>query len=37
VATVEPVELANDEAFTKMFVTAMGFPAPARPGWEAVA
>jgi len=34
---VEAVELANDEAFTKIFVAAMAFPKVQRPELEAVA
>jgi len=37
VRTVDPVELANDEGFTKVFVAAMAFPRPQRPALEAVA
>jgi uncharacterized 2Fe-2S/4Fe-4S cluster protein (DUF4445 family) len=35
VAEVDAVELANDEGFTKLFVSAMAFPA--RPQLEQVA
>ena len=37
VRSVEAVELANDDAFTKVFVAAMAFPRPDRPALEAVA
>lgn len=37
VRSVEAVELANDEAFTKVFVAAMAFPRPDRPALEEVA
>jgi len=37
VEAVEAVELANDDAFTKVFVAAMSFPAPTRPALENVA
>jgi uncharacterized 2Fe-2S/4Fe-4S cluster protein (DUF4445 family) len=37
VRSVEAVELANDDAFTKVFVAAMSFPRPERQVLEAVA
>jgi len=37
VEAVEAVELANDDAFTKVFVAAMSFPTPSRPVLEDVA
>jgi len=37
VGAVEAVELANDDAFTRIFVAAMAFPRPDRPSLEAVA
>jgi len=37
VRSVEAVELANDDAFTKIFVAAMAFPTPDRPALEEVA